>query len=161
MWVTWGQQGGALTLLLFHPPPPSPSVARSLGAKTVAARTLECAKECEILSEVVEDQDALRAVQRFLGERGLAFCPLNRVLGARDWAGWVEVMSRGHVRRTSQQLQDLCTRPSHIPVSGCPSWPYPLLLVHVIAKLSVMVPPPGSHPDISPHHHTNQRLPMH
>lgn len=34
----------------------------------MAARTLECAKECEILSEVVEDREAVKAVQRFLGE---------------------------------------------------------------------------------------------
>lgn len=29
---------------------------------------MECAKECEILSEVVEDREAVKAVQRFLGE---------------------------------------------------------------------------------------------
>lgn len=37
----------------------------------MAARTLECAKECEVLSEVVEDQEAVSAVQRFLGERSV------------------------------------------------------------------------------------------
>uniref|UniRef100_A0A8C0WDJ3 L-serine deaminase n=1 Tax=Castor canadensis TaxID=51338 RepID=A0A8C0WDJ3_CASCN len=44
------------------------SVAKSLGAKTVAARALECAQECEILSEVVEDAEAVSAVQRFLDD---------------------------------------------------------------------------------------------
>lgn len=64
--MTWALQGGALMCLLSHLLPCS--VAKSLGAKTVAARTLECAKECEILSEVVEDREAVRAVQRFLGK---------------------------------------------------------------------------------------------
>lgn len=45
------------------------SVAKSLGAKTVAARALECTRECRVLSEVVEDAEAVSAVQRFLGER--------------------------------------------------------------------------------------------
>lgn len=68
--MTWGSAGqGSDVSALPSSPCPSPySVAKSLGAKTVAARTLECAKECEILSEVVEDQEAVKAVQRFLGE---------------------------------------------------------------------------------------------
>lgn len=47
---------------------PSRSVAKSLGAKTVAARALECTQDFEIFSEVVEDAEAVSAVQRFLGE---------------------------------------------------------------------------------------------
>lgn len=43
-------------------------MAKCLGAKTVAARALECAQESEIISEVVEDGEAVNAVQRFLGE---------------------------------------------------------------------------------------------
>lgn len=56
--------------LFLHPLPtcPSSSVARCLGAKTVAARALECTQESEIISEVVEDSEAVNAVQRFLGE---------------------------------------------------------------------------------------------
>lgn len=54
------------------PPYPllSPSVATCLAAKTVAARALECARECQIISQVVEDTEAVRAVEQFLGERG-------------------------------------------------------------------------------------------
>lgn len=48
--------------------PASCSVAKCLGAKTVAARALACTQELEILSEVVEDREAVNAVQRFLGE---------------------------------------------------------------------------------------------
>ena len=49
-------------------PAPSCSVAKSLGAKTVARRALECTKELEIFSEVVDDAQAVSAVQKFLGE---------------------------------------------------------------------------------------------
>lgn len=50
------------------PPVPACSVAKCLGAKTVAARALECAQEFEVFSEVVDDVEAVSAVQRFLGE---------------------------------------------------------------------------------------------
>lgn len=52
------------------PPPPAPSlsVAKCLGAKTVAARALACTQELKIFSEVVEDREAVDAVQQFLGE---------------------------------------------------------------------------------------------
>uniref|UniRef100_G1T347 L-serine deaminase n=1 Tax=Oryctolagus cuniculus TaxID=9986 RepID=G1T347_RABIT len=51
------------------------SVAKSLGAKTVAARALECALECEILSEVVEDAEAVYAVQQFLDDERMLVEP--------------------------------------------------------------------------------------
>ncbi|XP_058672730.1 serine dehydratase-like isoform X1 [Ammospiza nelsoni] len=44
------------------------SVATCLGAKTVAARALECARECQVISQVVQDEEAVRAVQQFLDE---------------------------------------------------------------------------------------------
>ncbi|XP_078193522.1 serine dehydratase-like isoform X2 [Callithrix jacchus] len=43
-------------------------VAKCLGAKTVAARALECTRVCEIHSEVVEDAEAVSAVQQFLDD---------------------------------------------------------------------------------------------
>lgn len=59
--------------LLHTPAFPAPtarscSLAKSLGARTVAARALECTKEFRIFSEVVADAEAMSAVQRFLGE---------------------------------------------------------------------------------------------
>ncbi|NXO77821.1 SDSL protein, partial [Sitta europaea] len=42
------------------------SVATCLGAKTVAARALECARECQVISQVVEDTEAVRAMEQFL-----------------------------------------------------------------------------------------------
>lgn len=50
--------------------PSRASVAKCLGAKTVAARALECAQECQVISQVVEDTEAVRAVEQFLGEQG-------------------------------------------------------------------------------------------
>lgn len=36
----------------------------------MTARALECARECQVMSQVVEDTEAVRAVEQFLGERG-------------------------------------------------------------------------------------------
>ncbi|XP_069353333.1 serine dehydratase-like [Eulemur rufifrons] len=51
------------------------SVAKRLGAKTVTARALECTRECHILSEVVEDAEAVSAVQRFLDDERMLVEP--------------------------------------------------------------------------------------
>ncbi|XP_012607696.2 serine dehydratase-like [Microcebus murinus] len=51
------------------------SVAKCLGAKTVAARALECTQECQILSEVVGDAEAVSAVQRFLDDERMLVQP--------------------------------------------------------------------------------------
>lgn len=111
-------QAGRLVTL-----PDITSVARSLGAKTVAARTLECAKECEILSEVVEDQEAVRAVQRFLDDERMLVEPAcgaalaavySGILGRLQAEGRlspalasVVVIVCGGNNISSQQLQEL------------------------------------------------------
>ncbi|EPQ01933.1 L-serine dehydratase/L-threonine deaminase [Myotis brandtii] len=51
------------------------SVAKCLGAKTVAARALACTQELHILSEVVEDSEAVTAVQRFLDDERMLVEP--------------------------------------------------------------------------------------
>ncbi|XP_015095157.1 serine dehydratase-like [Vicugna pacos] len=51
------------------------SVAKSLGAKTVAERALVCAKEFKIFSEVVEDAEAVNAVQQFLDDERMLVEP--------------------------------------------------------------------------------------
>lgn len=102
------------------------SVARSLGAKTVAARTLECAKECEVLSEVVEDQEAVSAVQRFLDDERMLVEPAcgaalaavySGILGRLQAEGRlspslapVVVIVCGGNNISSQQLQELKTQ---------------------------------------------------
>ncbi|XP_068419566.1 serine dehydratase-like isoform X2 [Eschrichtius robustus] len=44
------------------------SVAKCLGARTVAAQALACTKEFKVFSEVVEDFEAVSAVQQFLDD---------------------------------------------------------------------------------------------
>lgn len=36
----------------------------------MSARALQCAQEIQVISEVVEDAEAVRAVESFLGEQG-------------------------------------------------------------------------------------------
>ncbi|KAM5200572.1 serine dehydratase-like isoform 1-T4 [Hipposideros larvatus] len=51
------------------------SVAKCLGAKTVASQALACTQEFEILSEVVNDVEAVNAVQRFLDDERMLVEP--------------------------------------------------------------------------------------
>ncbi|KFQ34236.1 Serine dehydratase-like, partial [Mesitornis unicolor] len=67
---TWGAHSfhAALAAGRLVTLPDITSVAKCLGAKTVAARALECAQECQVISQVVEDAEAVRAVEQCLGE---------------------------------------------------------------------------------------------
>ncbi|XP_053938855.1 serine dehydratase-like isoform X2 [Cuculus canorus] len=67
---TWGAHSfhAALAAGRLVSLPDITSVATCLGAKTVAARALECAQECQVISQVVEDTEAMRAVEQFLEE---------------------------------------------------------------------------------------------
>uniref|UniRef100_A0A8C3JKZ4 L-serine deaminase n=1 Tax=Calidris pygmaea TaxID=425635 RepID=A0A8C3JKZ4_9CHAR len=74
---TWGAhsfhaalEAGQLVTL-----PDITSVAKCLGAKTVAARALECAQECQVISQVVEDTEAVRAVEQFLDDERMLVQP--------------------------------------------------------------------------------------
>ncbi|XP_052611164.1 serine dehydratase-like isoform X1 [Peromyscus californicus insignis] len=114
-------QAGRLVTL-----PDITSVARSLGAKTVAARTLECAKECEILSEVVEDREAVSAVQRFLDDERMLVEPACGAALAAVYSGILgRLQAEGRLRLaqasivvivcggnniSNQQLQELKTQ---------------------------------------------------
>lgn len=51
------------------------SVAKCLGAKTVAAGALACARQARVLSEVVTDTEAVSAVQRFLDDERMLVEP--------------------------------------------------------------------------------------
>lgn len=114
------QAGRLITL------PDITSVARSLGAKTVAARTLECAKECEIVSEVVEDREAVSAVQRFLDDERMLVEPACGAALAAVYSGILgRLQAEGRLRLahasivvivcggnniSNQQLQELKTQ---------------------------------------------------
>ncbi|XP_018416174.1 PREDICTED: L-serine dehydratase/L-threonine deaminase [Nanorana parkeri] len=51
------------------------SVAKTLGAKTVGAQTLKVAQEHPVFSEVISDQDAVMAIERFLDDEKMLVEP--------------------------------------------------------------------------------------
>lgn len=53
-----------LTTFFF---PSGSSVAKTLGAKTVGAEALKLAQEYPVFSEVITDQEAVVAVEKFVG----------------------------------------------------------------------------------------------
>ncbi|XP_001490183.1 serine dehydratase-like isoform X1 [Equus asinus] len=75
------------------------SVAKSLGAKTVLARALECTKEFEIFSEVVEDVEAVSAVQRFLDDERMLVEPACGAALAAIYSGLLQrLQAEGRLR---------------------------------------------------------------
>ncbi|XP_054029194.1 serine dehydratase-like [Dryobates pubescens] len=74
---TWGAHSfhAALEAGRLVSLPDITSVAKCLGAKTVAARALECAQECQVISQVVEDTEAVRAVEQFLDDERMLVQP--------------------------------------------------------------------------------------
>ncbi|NXR06356.1 SDSL protein, partial [Semnornis frantzii] len=74
---TWGAHSFHVALEAGHllSLPDITSVAKCLGAKTVAARALECAQECQVISQVVEDREAVRAVEQFLDDERMLVEP--------------------------------------------------------------------------------------
>lgn len=53
---------------------PPPSVATTLGLTRVSAQTLKLVNEHTVFSEVVTDQEAVKAVERFVGECDPSSC---------------------------------------------------------------------------------------
>ncbi|NXP05781.1 SDSL protein, partial [Thinocorus orbignyianus] len=86
---TWGAHSfhAALAAGRLVTLPDITSVAKCLGAKTVAARALECAQECQVISQVVEDTEAVRAVERFLDEERMLVQPACGATLALLYAG--------------------------------------------------------------------------
>ncbi|NXS15475.1 SDSL protein, partial [Mystacornis crossleyi] len=75
------------------------SVAKCLGAKTVAARALECARECRVISQVVEDTEAVRAVERFLDDERMLVQPACGAALAVLYSGRLQrLQSEGRLR---------------------------------------------------------------
>ncbi|NXJ97058.1 SDSL protein, partial [Corythaixoides concolor] len=99
---TWGAhsfhaalEAGRLVTL-----PDITSVAKCLGAKTVAARALECAQECQIISQVVEDTEAVRAVEQFLDDERLLVQPACGAALALLYTGRLQRLQREGRLRT-------------------------------------------------------------
>ncbi|NWH77972.1 SDSL protein, partial [Piaya cayana] len=74
---TWGAHSfhAALAAGRLVSLPDITSVAKCLGAKTVAARALECAQECQVISQVVEDMEAVQAMEQFLDDERMLVEP--------------------------------------------------------------------------------------
>ncbi|XP_048369634.1 serine dehydratase-like [Sphaerodactylus townsendi] len=82
-------QAGRLVTL-----PDITSVAKCLGAKTVAQRALDCASEHPIISYVLEDAEAVKAVEQFLDD--------ERMLVEPACGASLALLYSGHIQR----LQD-------------------------------------------------------
>lgn len=86
-------QAGKLVTL-----PDITSVAKCLGAKTVAAGALECTKRFKILSEVVTDTQAVSAVQRFLDDERMLVEPACGAALAAVYSGILgRLQAEGHL----------------------------------------------------------------
>ncbi|XP_074966373.1 serine dehydratase-like isoform X2 [Phalacrocorax aristotelis] len=76
------------------------SVAKCLGAKMVAARALECAQECQVISQVVEDTEAVQAVEQFLDDERLLVQPACGAALALLYTGRLQQLQREGRLRT-------------------------------------------------------------
>ncbi|KAM6340734.1 serine dehydratase-like [Alca torda] len=76
------------------------SVAKCLGAKTVAARALECAQECQVISQVVEDTEAVQAVEQFLDDERMLVQPACGAALALLYTGRLQRLQREGQLRT-------------------------------------------------------------
>ncbi|NXI94136.1 SDSL protein, partial [Psophia crepitans] len=99
---TWGAHSFHEALAAGRPVslPAITSVAKSLGAKMVAARALECAQECQVISQVVEDSEAVRAVEQFLDDERMLVQPACGAALALLYTGRLQRLQREGRLRT-------------------------------------------------------------
>ncbi|XP_042681951.1 serine dehydratase-like isoform X1 [Centrocercus urophasianus] len=93
---TWGAHSFHVALKAGHlvTLPDITSVAKCLGAKTVSARALQCAQEIQVISEVVEDAEAVRAVERFLDDERMLVQPACGAALALLYSGRLQQLQR-------------------------------------------------------------------
>uniref|UniRef100_A0A8D2CXI3 L-serine deaminase n=1 Tax=Sciurus vulgaris TaxID=55149 RepID=A0A8D2CXI3_SCIVU len=97
-------QAGELVTL-----PDITSVARTLGAKTVARRALECTREHRVLSEVVGDAEAVSAVQRFLDDERMLVEPACGAALASIYSGLLgRLQAEGRLRPLASVVVIVC-----------------------------------------------------
>ncbi|XP_069475331.1 serine dehydratase-like isoform X2 [Ambystoma mexicanum] len=70
------------------------SIATCLGAKTPAERALQCAQECPLISEVVDDQEAVRAMEQFLDDERMLVEPACGASLAAVYSGHIQRLQR-------------------------------------------------------------------
>ncbi|KAL7986765.1 hypothetical protein Chor_013048 [Crotalus horridus] len=93
-------QAGQLVTL-----PDITSVAKCLGAKTVAQRALDCTKECPIISHVLEDVEAVEAVEQFLDDERILVEPACGASLALLYSGYLQQLQKEG--RLSQALESI------------------------------------------------------
>ncbi|KAK9391621.1 L-serine dehydratase/L-threonine deaminase [Crotalus adamanteus] len=80
-------------------------VAKCLGAKTVAQRALDCTKECPIISHVLEDVEAVEAVEQFLDDERILVEPACGASLALLYSGYLQQLQKEG--RLSQALESI------------------------------------------------------
>ncbi|KAJ1092386.1 hypothetical protein NDU88_005496 [Pleurodeles waltl] len=66
------------------------SVATCLGAKSPAERALQCARECPVISEVVDDREAVEAMEKFLDDERILVEPACGASLAAIYSGLIQ-----------------------------------------------------------------------
>ncbi|XP_060105450.1 serine dehydratase-like [Heteronotia binoei] len=93
-------QAGQLVTL-----PDITSVAKCLGAKTVAQRALDCASEWPIISHVLEDIEAVKAVEQFLDDERMLVEPACGASLALLYSGHIQrLQEEGRLSRTVDSI---------------------------------------------------------
>uniref|UniRef100_A0A8C8R7S2 L-serine dehydratase/L-threonine deaminase n=1 Tax=Pelusios castaneus TaxID=367368 RepID=A0A8C8R7S2_9SAUR len=95
------------------------SVAKCLGAKTVSARALQCASECQVISQLVEDMEAVQAVEQFLDDERLLVQPACGASLALLYTGCIQQLQReGHLNRDLDSIVLIVCGGSSIQMAG-------------------------------------------
>ncbi|XP_077164591.1 serine dehydratase-like [Paroedura picta] len=93
-------QAGRLVTL-----PDITSVAKCLGAKTVAQRALDCASECPIISHVLDDVEAMKAMEQFLDDERMLVEPACGAALALLYSGQIQrLQEEGRLSRTLDSI---------------------------------------------------------
>ncbi|XP_060539793.1 serine dehydratase-like [Pantherophis guttatus] len=107
-------QAGQLVTL-----PDITSVARCLGAKTVAQRALDCTKECPIISYVLEDVEAVKAVEQFLDNERILVDPACGASLAVLYSGYLQKLQKeGRLSKTLESIVIIVCGGSGISLPG-------------------------------------------
>ncbi|XP_074868739.1 serine dehydratase-like isoform X2 [Carettochelys insculpta] len=95
------------------------SVAKSLGAKTVCVRALECASEGQVISQLVEDVEAVQAIEQFLDDERLLVEPACGAPLALLYTGYVQQLQQeGHLKPDLDSIVIIVCGGSSIQMAG-------------------------------------------
>ncbi|XP_063171946.1 serine dehydratase-like [Candoia aspera] len=95
------------------------SVAKCLGAKTVAQRALDCTNECPIISQVVEDVEAVKAVEQFLDDERVLVEPACGASLGHLYSGYLQQLQKeGRLSKTLDSIVVIVCGGSGINMEG-------------------------------------------